>query len=65
MPIHVEYSRYVQAGRWDGFMIPLPFTRVKITLGELHYVKATQENAEFEEERLRLEKTLSDAACLC
>lgn len=58
MPIHVEYSRFLRTGRWDGFMIPLPFAKVRVTFGELYYVKATKVNAEFEAERLRLEQTL-------
>ena len=64
VPVHVEYSRCLRAGRWDGFMIPLPFARVEVTLGALHYVRETRENAEFEAERLRLEQTLADAVCL-
>ena len=62
LPIHVEYSRCLRAGRWDGFMIPLPFARAHVTFGALYYVKeSTQANAEFEEERLRLEQTLAQA----
>jgi lysophospholipid acyltransferase (LPLAT)-like uncharacterized protein len=65
VPVHVEYSRCLRAGRWDGFMIPLPFARVEVTLGELYYVRETPAKAEFEGERLRLEQTLTDAMCLC
>ena len=61
VPIQVEYSHFFQIKSWDRFRVPLPFTRVNITLGELCYVKATPGNAEFEIERLRLEKILSDA----
>lgn len=64
VPVHVEYSRCLRAGRWDGFMIPWPFALVQVTLGELYYVRETGANAEFESERLRLEQTLADAICL-
>lgn len=37
-PIHVTYSRSVQLKSWDGFMIPLPFGKVKMVCGELIYV---------------------------
>ena len=60
VPIHVEYTRYFQIKSWDRFRIPFPFTRVNITLGELYYVKETPGNNEFEVERLRLEKNLSN-----
>jgi hypothetical protein len=62
--VNVEYSRCLRAGRWDGFMIPLPFARVDVTLESLYFVKQTGTNAEFEVERLRLEKRLTDAVCL-
>ena len=62
-PVHVEYSHCLQAGRWDGFMIPWPFAIVHITLGALHYVKATPLKVEFELERLRLEQILAGAVC--
>ena len=65
VPIHVEYSRYLRAGRWDGFMIPVPFARVQVTLGPLHYVRETRDRAEFEGERLRLEQMLADAVEPC
>ena len=60
VPIHVEYSRFIRIKSWDRFMIPLPFSRVNVTLGELYTVKQTPGNAEFEEERLRLEKMMAD-----
>ena len=61
VPIQVDYTHFIQFNSWDRFRIPFPFSRVNITFGELCYVNPTPGNAEFEMERLRLEKLLSDA----
>ena len=59
LPANVEYSRYWRLKSWDGFMIPKPFSRVEITMGELVEIKATATDEEFEQERLRLEGILA------
>ena len=58
VPINVEFGRCWRLGRWDGFMVPVPFTRAEVTFGQLYFVKQTQTNADFEAERVRLEQTL-------
>lgn len=58
MPIHVEYSHCIRFNSWDKFMLPLPFTRVDITLGELQKVPRLETETEFEKERQRLEKIM-------
>ena len=58
LPVGVEYSRCVRLRSWDGFMIPLPFSRVDVTLGELVDVPVTHTEAEFEEQRLRCETAM-------
>lgn len=58
LPVGVEYSRFVRLRSWDGFMIPLPFSRVDVTLGELLLVPVTHSEAEFEEQRLRCESAM-------
>lgn len=60
MPIKVAYSRFWQLKSWDGFQIPKPFARVDITLLPLHTVPKTENEAEFEAERLRLEQILGE-----
>ena len=55
-PVHVRYSKCLRLKSWDGFMIPWPFCRVDVTLGELHQVARTRGDDEFETERVRLEK---------
>ena len=62
VPINVEFGRCWRLGRWDGFMVPVPFTRAEVTFGELYFVKQTQTNADFEAERVRLEQTLMSMA---
>ena len=59
MPINVEYSRCWQLKSWDGFMIPKPFSRADITLGEIYPVRKTETPEEFEAERLRLEAAMN------
>ena len=53
-PVRVEYSRCWRLGRWDGFVIPKPFSRVSITLCPFHPVPFTANAGEFQEERERL-----------
>lgn len=57
MHLSVEYSNCWRLGRWDGFVIPKPFSKVAVTLYGLHAVPATEnvDEFEFERERLRAE----------
>ncbi len=58
MPFYVEYSRCFRFKSWDGFMVPLPFARVDITIGALQSIGPTGTNEEFEAERVRIEKIM-------
>lgn len=58
LPVGVEYSRCWRLKSWDGFMIPLPFSRVDVTLGEPVTVAITHSDEEFETERLRIEQAM-------
>jgi len=58
MPVGVEYAHCIRFRSWDGFMIPYPFSHVKVTFGELVYVKRTHSEVEFEAERLRCEQAM-------
>lgn len=53
----IEYSRYIQMKTWDGFMIPLPFSRVDITSLPLEFIDAEDITA-LEPERQRMEQLL-------
>lgn len=58
LPLYVEYSRCIRFKSWDGFMVPLPFSRVDVTFGPLQKVKQTETPEEFEAERVRIEKIM-------
>jgi lysophospholipid acyltransferase (LPLAT)-like uncharacterized protein len=55
LPIHVEYSRALRLKSWDRFMIPLPFSRVRIILDNLIFIPA---GADMEAERVRIEQLM-------
>jgi lysophospholipid acyltransferase (LPLAT)-like uncharacterized protein len=55
LPINLEYSRCWRLNNWDGFIIPRPFSEVRVTFGEPHHVRATSTPEEFEAERRRLQ----------
>ena len=58
MPIRVDYSRYIELKSWDRFRIPLPFSRIHVTLDSLFFAQPTGSDEAFEVERLRLEKAM-------
>jgi lysophospholipid acyltransferase (LPLAT)-like uncharacterized protein len=58
LPVGVEYDRCFRLKTWDGFMIPLPFSRVNVTFGDLLHVAVTHSAEEFEAERLRCEQAM-------
>jgi Kdo2-lipid IVA 3' secondary acyltransferase len=58
MPVGVEYSRCLRFKSWDGFMIPLPFSRVDVTFGDPVHVTRTHSDDEFEAERRRCEEAM-------
>ena len=53
LPIHIEYSQAVRLKSWDRFMIPLPFTKVRVILDHLIFVAP---EADLEAERARIEQ---------
>jgi lysophospholipid acyltransferase (LPLAT)-like uncharacterized protein len=57
-PLDLEFSSYWRLKSWDGFIIPKPFSQVRIKVGPAHRVRATASNEEFEAERLRLQSAL-------
>ena len=59
LPVRIRYSRFWELKSWDGFRIPKPFATVEIVFDVLHEVPATADEAEFEAQRVRMEKMLS------
>jgi lysophospholipid acyltransferase (LPLAT)-like uncharacterized protein len=58
LPIRVEYARCIRFKSWDGYMVPLPFSRIDMTLGPLERVAPDATGERFEAERLRIEKVM-------
>ncbi|MEP6777206.1 MAG: lysophospholipid acyltransferase family protein [Chthoniobacterales bacterium] len=58
VPMNMEFSRAWRLKSWDRFMIPCPFSSVRVIFGGLHHVQPTKDVAEFEAERLRLQNAM-------
>ena len=58
LPMNLEFSRYWRLGSWDRFIIPRPFAKVRVLVGQLHRVGATSTPEEFEAERLALQNAM-------
>jgi lysophospholipid acyltransferase (LPLAT)-like uncharacterized protein len=58
LPMNLEYSRCWRLGSWDRFIIPQPFSKVRVLISHPHHVKATNTPEEFEAERLALQDTM-------
>src|SRR5688500_15809825 len=59
LPFHAEASRHWTLNSWDRTQIPKPFSTVALTIGEPLSVAADASDARVEEERLRLESSLT------
>ena len=60
MPMHLEYSSFWRLKSWDGFFLPKPFSKTRMTFGKLHYVRPTSTDEDFEGERSALENALME-----
>ncbi|MFV0337922.1 MAG: lysophospholipid acyltransferase family protein [Chthoniobacterales bacterium] len=60
LPCHVHFSRAIRFKTWDGFCVPLPFSRIDVTLGEFQTIAQTETAEDFEKERLRIETLLKN-----
>ena len=43
---------------WDRFIIPRPFSKIRVIFGDPVHVSATNTEAEFEAERVRLQNEM-------
>jgi lysophospholipid acyltransferase (LPLAT)-like uncharacterized protein len=57
-PINMECSSCWRVSSWDRFILPKPFSKVRVIFGPLHRVAATTTNEEFEAERSRLQNAM-------
>lgn len=60
MPLHARYHSAIRLKTWDSFAIPLPFSRVDITIDP--YLSIDPEATDLEAERLKLETYLRERA---
>ena len=58
LPMNLEYSRCWRLGSWDRFIVPRPFSKVRVLIDEPHHVRSTTTQAEFESERLALQDAM-------
>jgi hypothetical protein len=62
LPLHARFSRCVQMKTWDGFIIPLPFSEVSVTISEPMRIPENISEEEFELARKQLEENLKNGA---
>jgi len=55
LPVNMEYSSCWRLKSWDRFILPRPFSKVRVIIGQSHHVRSTSTPEEFETERLRLQ----------
>lgn len=60
MALHARYHRAIRLKTWDSFAIPLPFSRIDITIDP--FLTIDPEATDLETERLKLESILREAA---
>jgi len=58
VPINLEYSSCWRAQSWDQFILPKPFSTVRVIFGRPHRVASTATDEEFEWERRRLQDAM-------
>jgi Kdo2-lipid IVA 3' secondary acyltransferase len=58
VPVQMEYSSCWRLKTWDRFILPRPFSKVRVIFGPVHRVTHTKTPQEFEAERLRLQNTM-------
>jgi lysophospholipid acyltransferase (LPLAT)-like uncharacterized protein len=60
LPFHIEAKRAKNLGSWDGFQIPLPFSRVSVDIAEPIFLEKDLPEQVLEEKRVELETVLND-----
>ena len=58
LPMNMEYSGCWRVKSWDRFIVPRPFSKVRIIIGQPEQIRATSNDEEFEAERLRLQNAM-------
>ena len=58
LPMNLEYSHCWRLGSWDRFIIPRPFSTVRVLISQPRHVNPTGTPEEFEAERLRVQEAM-------
>ena len=58
MPVHVRYASAIRLPTWDGFQLPLPFSKVEIEIAKPFTVPRRMTEAECEMQRAELERVM-------
>jgi hypothetical protein len=58
VPVNMEYSSCWRVKSWDRFIIPKPFSKVRVIIGQPQQIRSTSTDQEFENERVRLENVM-------
>jgi lysophospholipid acyltransferase (LPLAT)-like uncharacterized protein len=58
VPVNMEYSSCWRVKSWDRFIIPKPFSKVRVIIGQSQGIRSTSSDEEFEAERLRLQSVM-------
>jgi len=56
--MNLEYSSCWRLGSWDRFIVPRPFSRVRVLIDRPRIVRSTQTAEQFESERLSLQEAM-------
>jgi lysophospholipid acyltransferase (LPLAT)-like uncharacterized protein len=60
VPLLIEYSAYWRFKSWDGFAVPKPYSAVIVTILPKMQIGKTTSEAEFEAERKRVERVMTE-----
>ena len=58
VPVNMEYSSCWRLESWDRFILPRPFAKIRVIIGQSHQVRLTNTPDEFDAERLRLQDAM-------
>src|SRR5262249_11581908 len=58
VPVNMEYSSCWRVKSWDRFIIPKPFSTVRVIIGQPLRIKSISSDEEFESERVRLQAAM-------
>ena len=58
VPMSLEYSSCWRVKSWDRFIVPRPFSKIRVIFGQPHPVAPTKSPKEFENERLSLQNAM-------